>query len=116
MCKYLSVTTRTGNSPYNRRLANAQSGNKAASINSTQVALCSADHEDGDTDSPDHAEEAGSPDTSDAIADHESAVATVSTTYPSSWVCKTYISAPPTDPIWTMAATLAFRSAWSFSL
>lgn len=58
-----------GDSPNDRSHANTDTSDKATSVDATEAALSSADHEDHDTDGPDEGENAGGPDTSNAITD-----------------------------------------------
>ena len=55
-------------------LTDAQTGDEATRVDGAEVAVHAADHEDDDADGPEGAEEAGGPDTTDAITDDESAV------------------------------------------
>lgn len=52
--------------------ADTEATDEATSVDSTELAIDTRDHEDGDTESPDRGENTGSPDTSDTIADEES--------------------------------------------
>lgn len=88
------------NLPNDRCLTNTQASNEAASVDSTQVAIDTTNHEDDNTNSPDRAEESSSPNTSDTVANHESTIKTSQQIFTKScnepW---SYIRAPPTEPI-----------------
>jgi len=55
--------------PDDSGLADAEAGDEAAGVDGAQVAVGA--HEDGDADDPEGAEQAGGPDTADAVADEE---------------------------------------------
>ena len=61
-------------SPYNRRLADTEASDEAASIDGAQVSIDTSNHEDDDADDPERAEDAGCLDSTDPIANQEGTV------------------------------------------
>ena len=101
---------------HDRSLSNTETTDEATSVDGTKVSVDTTDHEDDNTKSPKRAKNTSSPNTTNAITDQESA-AQVSPKFPniSHKVEKTYIKAPPTEPICTIAETLALMLACSTS-
>lgn len=99
-------------SPDDGSLANAEAGDEAPGIDGAQVPVGAADHEDGDAHDPEHAEEARGHDAADAVA-HDEGAGRVNWGSRESDMKATHIRAPPTEPIWTMAETLALMLACS---
>lgn len=54
------------------RLANAEACDETTGVDGAEVTIDTADHEDGDSDGPEGAEETDGPDSANAIANHES--------------------------------------------
>lgn len=71
----MSVNSR--NLPDDRRLSNTETSDESTSVDRTEVTVDTASHEDGNAKGPEHAKEPGSPDTSDAVTNHESTAAPV---------------------------------------
>lgn len=97
------------------RLADAQTGDEAACIDGAQTAIVA--QEDGNAQDPKEAELARSPDTADAVADEECTGKKILISnclfYKFYRIWLTHKRAPPTEPIWTMADTLALMLAFS---
>ena len=100
------------NIPNNRRLADTNTSNESSSVDRTEVAPGTTAHEDGDAGGPGHAEDTGGPKTADAVANRERTGCRLANC---EWerIRIPYIRAPATEPIWTMAETLALMSACS---
>lgn len=61
----------------NGRHADTKTTDEATSVDTTKISVDTGDHEDGNTNGPNRSQNTGSPDTSDAITDHECTVSKI---------------------------------------
>lgn len=66
------MNTFSGGLPNDWCLANTETSDETTGVDGSETSLGTTNHEDGNTESPENAEEASSPDATDAITDEES--------------------------------------------